>query len=77
MKNEIRQFYTRLMGTPTIGLIDIDPCVDQTGPVLSFHAASSLIAPIGIDEIHSALFGMDGSRIAGVDGFNVAFFQNA
>lgn len=37
----------------------------------------ALITHIDIDEIHSALFGMNKSRAPGVDGFNVVFFQKA
>lgn len=77
IKKEVREFYTKLMGTAAQELLMVDKRVVERGPKLTAPQQQMLNAACSAQEVHEALFSMDSNKAPGVDGFNVYFFKKS
>lgn len=75
MKDEIRTFYMKLMGSASEYLPMIETVVIKRWAVLQDH--NNLCDAVTDKEIKEALFNMNPNKAPGIDGFNVHFFQSA
>ncbi|XP_056692031.1 uncharacterized protein [Spinacia oleracea] len=71
---EIRSFYTALIGTAAPSIVGIDVEVVRRGNQLSPDAAESLIRPVTTAEIDKALKFIDVNKAPGLDGLHSFFF---
>lgn len=75
LKEEVRGFYKRLMGTAAEVLPMVDRDVINRGPRLAAQQIKKLAADCSEEEIKEALFSMNSHKAPGIDGFNVFFFK--
>jgi hypothetical protein len=75
MKEKIRGFYMKLMGSAADSLPMLDRNVVLRGPILTQHQQELLCSEITSTKVKNALFGMDSAKAPGIDGFNVYFFK--
>ncbi|XP_024638626.1 uncharacterized protein [Medicago truncatula] len=75
IKEEIRGFYLKLMGSSVDSLPMVDKNIVKRGPMLSQHQQDLLCSEFTAVEVKNALFSMDSSKAPGIDGYNVHFFK--
>nr|ABD33261.1 RNA-directed DNA polymerase (Reverse transcriptase) [Medicago truncatula] len=75
IKEEIRGFYLKLMGSSVDSLPMVDKNVVKRGPMLSQHQQDLLCSKFTAVEVKNVLFSMDSSKAPGIDGYNVHFFK--
>lgn len=77
IKEEVRSFYSRLMGTTADELQMVDKLVVERGPILNRQQQILLSAACSEQEVKEALFSMDSNKAPSIDGFNVYFFKKS
>lgn len=77
IKNEIREFYKKLMGNANEELPMLDRAVMRSGAKLNIHQMRELAADCIESEVKEALFSMNSLKAPGIDGFNVYFFKKS
>lgn len=77
LKHEVRDFYSKLMGTTTAELQMVDKLIVDRGPKLQRHHQLLLNADCSEQEVTKALFSMDSNKAPGIDGFNIYIFKKS
>jgi len=75
IKEEIRGFYLKLMGSSVGSLPMVDRNILKRGPMLSQHQQNLLCSKFTAMEVKNVLFSMDSSKALGIDGYNVHIFK--
>lgn len=75
IREEVIEFYRRLMGTTAMELPMVDKRIVNNGPRLNAEQQQALNAPCSGQEVNEALFSMNSHKSPGIDGFNVFFFK--
>lgn len=77
LQEEVRSFYSRLMGTAVEELLMVDKVVVERGPTLNRQQQIMLGAACSTQEVKEALFSIDSNKTPGIDGFNGYFFKKS
>lgn len=77
IKEEIRNFYMKLMGTAAVELTMVDKVIMKRGPRLDIQQQLMLNAPCTESEVKDALFSMNSHKAPDIDGYNVYFFKKS
>ncbi|XP_060170418.1 uncharacterized protein LOC132601337 [Lycium barbarum] len=77
IRDEMVQFYYKLIGTAAHSLPTINKEVMKNGPILTHEQQLSLSAEVTEQEIQAGLWAISKDKALGVDGYNSCFFKKA